>query len=85
MHGCLDRGQVKLLTRTGLDWTDKYPTTVKALNAISTQRAYIDAAPSQIGIEARDLHRLLCGVWPEVLLKDDAVLTYLETHDPEEP
>src|SRR5215472_7623623 len=25
MHACLDRGAVKLLTRTGLDWTHKYP------------------------------------------------------------
>ena len=42
MHGRLDRGQVKLLTRTGLDWAEKYPTTVKALEAISTRQAYID-------------------------------------------
>ena len=42
MHGRLDRRQVKLLTRTGLDWTDKYPTTAKALKAISVQQAYID-------------------------------------------
>ena len=42
MHGRLDRGQVKLLTRTGLDWSEKYPTTVKALKAISAQQAYID-------------------------------------------
>ena len=25
MHARLDRGAVKLLTRTGLDWTHKYP------------------------------------------------------------
>jgi bifunctional non-homologous end joining protein LigD len=42
MHGRLDRGQVKLLTRTGLDWTEKYPTTVNALKAISGEQAYID-------------------------------------------
>ena len=42
MHGRLDRGEVKLLTRTGLDWAEKYPATVKALEAISTQQAYID-------------------------------------------
>jgi bifunctional non-homologous end joining protein LigD len=27
MHGRMDHGQVKLLTRTGLDWTEKYPST----------------------------------------------------------
>jgi bifunctional non-homologous end joining protein LigD len=42
MHGRLDRGQVKLLTRTGLDWTEKYPSTAKALRAVSSQQAYID-------------------------------------------
>jgi ATP-dependent DNA ligase len=31
MHGRLDHRRVKLLTRTGLDWADKYPTMVKAL------------------------------------------------------
>ena len=30
MHARLDRGAVKLLTRTGLDWTHKYPATAKA-------------------------------------------------------
>ncbi len=42
MHARLDRGQVKLLTRTGLDWTEKYPATARALGAISVQQAYID-------------------------------------------
>ena len=42
MHGRPDRGQVKLLTRTGLNWTDKYPTTVKALEATNAQQAHID-------------------------------------------
>ena len=26
MHARIDRAEVRLLTRTGLDWTDKYPT-----------------------------------------------------------
>jgi ATP-dependent DNA ligase len=30
MHARLDRGAVKLLTRTGLDWTHKYPAIAKA-------------------------------------------------------
>jgi hypothetical protein len=31
MHARVDHGQSRLLTRTGLDWTDKYLTTAKAL------------------------------------------------------
>jgi bifunctional non-homologous end joining protein LigD len=27
MHARIDRGRVQLITRSGLDWTDKYPTT----------------------------------------------------------
>src|SRR4051794_11198069 len=30
MHARIDRGQVQLLTRTGLDWTAKYITTAAA-------------------------------------------------------
>ena len=31
MHARLDRGEFRLLTRTGLDWTHKYPTIAAAL------------------------------------------------------
>jgi bifunctional non-homologous end joining protein LigD len=31
MHARLDRGAVKLLTRTGLDWTHKYPAIAEAV------------------------------------------------------
>jgi hypothetical protein len=34
MHTRVDRGAVKLLTRTGLDWTHKYPAIAKALAAL---------------------------------------------------
>jgi len=40
--GVRSSGPLVLLTRTGLDWADKYPATVKALEAISAQQAYID-------------------------------------------
>jgi bifunctional non-homologous end joining protein LigD len=33
MHTRLDRGRVQLLTRSGLDWTDKYPPIAAALPA----------------------------------------------------
>jgi len=42
IHARLARGDVKLLTRTGLDWTDRYQTTAKALSKINVQEAYLD-------------------------------------------
>jgi len=41
-HARLDRGKVKLLTRTGLDWTERYETTAKAVAKIRAKTAYID-------------------------------------------
>jgi bifunctional non-homologous end joining protein LigD len=46
----LDRGAVKLLTRTGLDGTHKYLAIVRAVAALCAQQAY--------------LHGELCGVGP---------------------
>jgi hypothetical protein len=34
MHARLDRGAMKLLTRTGLDWTHKYPAIAKAVASL---------------------------------------------------
>jgi bifunctional non-homologous end joining protein LigD len=42
LHARLDGGRVKLLTRKGLDWTDKYPDTAAALSALKLENAYID-------------------------------------------
>jgi ATP-dependent DNA ligase len=41
-HARIDRGRVALLTRTGLDWTEKYPGTVAALHSLPVDRAYLD-------------------------------------------
>lgn len=38
----LSGGKVKLLTRTGLDWTDRYETTAKAVSKVGAQAAYLD-------------------------------------------
>jgi ATP-dependent DNA ligase len=38
----IDRGKVQLLTRSGLDWSDKYPETGKALAALPVKTAYLD-------------------------------------------
>ncbi|MBV8323483.1 MAG: hypothetical protein JO049_22795 [Hyphomicrobiales bacterium] len=51
MMARLDRGPVKLLTRTGLDWTHKYPAIAKAVAALDARQAYLDGE--------------LCGVGPD--------------------
>ena len=51
MHARLDHGAVKLLTRTGLDWTHKYPLIAEAVAALDARQAYLDGE--------------LCGVGPD--------------------
>ncbi|SEE59125.1 bifunctional non-homologous end joining protein LigD [Rhizobiales bacterium GAS188] len=42
IHARIGAASVKLLTRKGLDWTDRYPATAAALNKLPARRAYID-------------------------------------------
>jgi bifunctional non-homologous end joining protein LigD len=51
MHARLDHGAVTLLTRTGLDWTHKYPAIAKAVTALDARQAYLDGE--------------LCGIGPD--------------------
>jgi ATP-dependent DNA ligase len=51
MHARLDRGRAQLLTRTGLDWTHKYPAIAAAVSALPARQAYLDGE--------------LCGVRPD--------------------
>src|SRR5271155_2647086 len=51
MHARLDRGAVKLLTRTGLDWTHKYPAIAAAVSSLGAGQAYLDGE--------------LCGIYPD--------------------
>jgi bifunctional non-homologous end joining protein LigD len=51
MHARLDRGKAQLLTRTGLDWTHKYPSIAAALSVLPAKQAYLDGE--------------LCGVTPD--------------------
>src|ERR1700692_4248596 len=51
MHARLDRGAVRLLTRTGLDWTHKYTAIAAAVSALGARQAYLDGE--------------LCGVFPD--------------------
>ena len=49
MSARIDRGQVQLLTRTGLDWSDKYPSVVEALVNLGAKTAYLDGELCGIG------------------------------------
>src|SRR6202049_1358880 len=51
MHARLDRGDVRLLTRTGLDWTHKYPPIAAAVSSLGARQAYLDGE--------------LCGLFPD--------------------
>ena len=45
MAARIDDGRVQLLTRTGLDWTDKYPSAIAALANVRVKTAYIWSGP----------------------------------------
>jgi bifunctional non-homologous end joining protein LigD len=51
LHARLDHGAVRLLTRTGLDWTHKYPAIAAAVSSLGAKQAYLDGE--------------LCGVRPD--------------------
>src|SRR5262245_13920757 len=51
MHARLDGGAVRLLTRTGLDWTRKYPAIAGAVASFRAKYAYLDGE--------------LCGIRPD--------------------
>ena len=51
MAARIDNGDVRLLTRSGLDWTVKYPATAAAFAKLKVKTAYIDGE--------------LCGVRPD--------------------
>ena len=42
MAARIDNGRAQLLTRTGLDWTDKYPSVIAALANLNVKTAYLD-------------------------------------------
>src|ERR1700710_1142546 len=42
MAARIDKGRVQLLTRTGLDWTAKYPSAAAALANLNVRTAYLD-------------------------------------------
>src|SRR4026209_2986724 len=42
MHARIDGGDIKLLTRTGLDWSHRYRRTIEALGSLKVKSAYLD-------------------------------------------
>jgi DNA ligase D-like protein (predicted ligase) len=48
MHARLDHSRVSLLTRTGLDWTHKYPSIAAALSVLTAEQTYLDGELSGI-------------------------------------
>jgi DNA ligase D-like protein (predicted ligase) len=51
MAARIHRGDVQLLTRSGLDWTEKYPETAKALAKLPVTSAYIDGELCGVGAD----------------------------------
>jgi DNA ligase D-like protein (predicted ligase) len=49
MAARIERGRVQLLTRTGLDWSDKYPNVVAALARLRVKTAYLDGELCGVG------------------------------------
>ena len=42
MHARIDGRDIRLLTRTGLDWSHRYRRTIEALGSLKVKSAYID-------------------------------------------
>ena len=49
MAARIERGQARLLTRTGLDWSAKYPSVLTALAAVRAKTAYLDGELCGVG------------------------------------
>jgi DNA ligase D-like protein (predicted ligase) len=67
MAARLDNGDVRLLTRTGLDWTSKYPIVVEALAELPASTAYLDGE--------------LCGVLPDGRTAFNLIQNAADTRD----
>jgi ATP-dependent DNA ligase len=42
MHARIDGDKIRLLTRTGLDWSHRYKRTIEALHSLKVKSAYLD-------------------------------------------
>jgi ATP-dependent DNA ligase len=64
MHARLDRREVRLLTRNGLDWTAKYSAIARAVSSLGGRPAYLDGE--------------LCGVRPDGIIIGALLLGYYD-------
>ena len=53
----VDGGEVRLITRSGLDWTDRYGVLAKAFQGLPCEQALIDG---EIVVQDEQRHRELC-------------------------
>ena len=51
IHARLDRGDVRLLTRNGLNWTAKYPQIARAVASLDPRQAYLDGELCGVGAD----------------------------------
>src|SRR5246127_462089 len=65
MHARLDRGAVRLLTRTGLDWTHKHLTLAASVSSLGASQAYLDGE--------------FCGVYPDGITSFGMIQTASDT------
>jgi DNA ligase D-like protein (predicted ligase) len=49
MSGRIEGGRAQLLTRTGLDWSDKYPSVIAVLANVRAKSAYLDGELCGVG------------------------------------
>jgi ATP-dependent DNA ligase len=49
MAARIERGHAKLMTRTGLDWSAKYPAMLRTLAAVQATTAYLDGELCGVG------------------------------------
>jgi DNA ligase D-like protein (predicted ligase) len=49
MSARIERGRAQLLTRTGLDWSDKYPSIIAAIAKVPAKTAYLDGELCGVG------------------------------------
>src|SRR5205809_5399707 len=59
MHARLDAGRLKILTRRGNDWTDKYPSIAKALASLPAETAYLDGELCGVLTDGRTTFNLM--------------------------
>src|ERR1700722_9722774 len=67
MHARIEEGSVKIITRRGNDWTDKYPSIARALLEPSLPQARLRARPGGDRLEAR---RRSIRIRPALLAQD---------------